>query len=148
MSANPLAGVIVTAVVLVVATVGGLLWRRRDGRLRQVAPASASESATLLPATLGIAPSDGVLLLQFSSAVCAPCRAAHRICAEVAAGDPGVRHREVDAAEHLDAARELGIWRTPTVLVVDGAGRVVHRASGVPAKADLLAAVSALRVDA
>jgi hypothetical protein len=56
----------------------------------------------------------------------------------------GVRHVEVDAAEHLDAVRRLGIWRTPTVLVVDASGAIVHRASGTPSRAQVIAAVAPL----
>jgi hypothetical protein len=43
--------------------------------------------------------------------------------------------------------RELDIWRTPTVLVVDRAGRIVGRASGQPRKAEV-AAVAASLLDA
>jgi hypothetical protein len=50
----------------------------------------------------------------------------------------------VDVEERLDLARELDVWRTPTVLVVDAAGRIVQRASGVPAKDAIIAAVTPL----
>jgi hypothetical protein len=50
----------------------------------------------------------------------------------------------VDAESHLDAVRALDVWRTPTVLVVDGAGRIVSRAAGQPSKAQLIAAVAPL----
>jgi Thioredoxin len=140
--------VLVVVVVLAVATAGGLLWRRRDGRLRTVAPAPDGAPAVVVPQSLGVALDAPVTLLQFSSAVCAPCGVAHRVCTQVAADQPGVTHVEVDAEQHLDAARELGIWRTPTVLVVDRAGHVVHRASGVPSAADLRDAISPLLVGA
>ena len=78
-------------------------------------------------------------LLQFSSAFCAPCRALRRVSSEVAAMVPGVQHVEVDAESHLDAVRALGIWRTPTLLVLDAEGRVVKRATGVPGKPQLIA---------
>lgn len=148
MPANPLTGLIVAVVVLAFATGLGLLWRRRDGRLRQIAPPPSGEPATTLPASLGLALTAPVTLVQFSSAVCAPCRVARRVCGAVAEQHAGVEHHEVDAEEHLAAARELGIWRTPTVLVVDGTGRVVHRASGVPARDELLAAVTPMLVSA
>ncbi|MBM2615176.1 thioredoxin family protein [Actinoplanes sp. LDG1-06] len=80
-------------------------------------------------------------LLQFSSAFCAPCRAVRRVSSEVAAMVPGVQHVEVDAESHLDAVRALGIWRTPTLLVLDAEGRVSRRATGVPAKPQLIAAL-------
>nr|WP_308129060.1 thioredoxin family protein [Actinoplanes polyasparticus] len=80
-------------------------------------------------------------LLQFSSAFCAPCRAVRRVSSEVAALVPGVQHVEVDAESHLDAVRALGIWRTPTLLVLDAEGRVAKRATGVPGKPQLIAAL-------
>ncbi len=80
-------------------------------------------------------------LLQFSSAFCAPCRAVRRVSSEVAGMVPGVQHVEVDAESHLDAVRALGIWRTPTLLVLDADGRVAKRATGVPGKPQLIAAL-------
>jgi hypothetical protein len=50
----------------------------------------------------------------------------------------------VDAESHLGAVRELGIVRTPTVLVIDSSGAIVKRASGLPRKADVIAAVAPL----
>jgi thiol-disulfide isomerase/thioredoxin len=95
-------------------------------------------------AGLGVEPGSPVTLLQFSSAFCAPCRATRRVLGEVSGLLDGVRHIEVDAESHLDAVRALDIRRTPTVLVVDARGRVVQRASGVPGKAQVIAAVAPL----
>jgi hypothetical protein len=53
----------------------------------------------------------------------------------------GVRHVEIDAEAHLDLVRRLNIVRTPTVLVLDGDGRIVRRASGAPRKVDVIAAL-------
>jgi thiol-disulfide isomerase/thioredoxin len=94
-----------------------------------------------LLAGLGVEPGDHVTLLQFSSAYCVPCRAVQRISSEVAGEIDGVRHLEVDAEQHLDAVRALGIWRTPTLLVIDRTGNIVKRATGVPRKPQLIAAV-------
>ncbi|MEU5531829.1 thioredoxin family protein [Streptomyces sp. NPDC020362] len=80
-------------------------------------------------------------LVQFSSAFCAPCRATRRVLAEVARMVPGVTHVEIDAEARLDLVRELGILKTPTVLVLDADGRVVRRAAGQPRKADVIAAL-------
>ena len=118
------AGAVVAAVVLVAASLLGVLWRRRNGRF---VPAPAPAARTTSPDTavltrLGVTPGTPVTLLQFSSAFCAPCRATRVLCADVAARVPGVRHVEVDAESHLDAVRALEIWRTPTVLLVDDSG--------------------------
>jgi thiol-disulfide isomerase/thioredoxin len=129
-------GLIVIAAVLVVGIAAGL-WRRRvEGRL--VPKVSEERIEPGLLAELGVGPARATLL-QFSSAFCAPCRAVRRVSGEVAAMIPGVRHVEVDAESHLEAVRALGIWRTPTLLVLDAEGRVAKRATGVPAKAQLIA---------
>ncbi len=143
-------------VVLGLSTAVGLLWRRADGRLRPVPaaavavapgtdpPAPAPDPATVaVLADLGVDPGAArVTLVQFSTAFCQPCRATRRILDQVVTRLPAVRHVEVDAESHLDAVRELNILRVPTVLVVDGAGRVVTRASGQPRMADVVAAVA------
>jgi thiol-disulfide isomerase/thioredoxin len=92
---------------------------------------------------LGVQPAQATLL-QFSSAFCAPCRAVRRVSSEVVGLLPQVQHVEVDAESHLDAVRALGIWRTPTLLVLDADGRVAKRATGVPGKPQLIAALGDL----
>ncbi len=141
--------------VLVVGTVAGWWRRRTDGRLRDVGDPSAREIVPdvdeqpgdrldpSLLAQLGVTPAKATLL-QFSTAFCAPCRAVRRVSSEVAALIPGVRHVEVDAESHLEAVRALGIWRTPTLLVLDSDGRVVKRATGVPAKPQLIAVLGGI----
>ena len=84
---------------------------------------------------------DRATLLQFSSAFCAPCRATRRILTDVSSAVPGVTHVEVDAEEHLDLVRRLGVLRISTTLVLDAAGREITRASGVPRPAQVLAAL-------
>lgn len=92
-------------------------------------------------AAVGATPGERVTLLQFSSAFCAPCRATRRILDDVAQLVPGVVHVEVDADEHLQLTRALGIEKTPTTLVLDAHGSEAVRATGMPRKADVLRAV-------
>jgi len=82
-------------------------------------------------------------LLQFSSAFCAPCRATRRVLGEVVDVVPGVSHIEVDAEQHLDVVRRLGILRTPTTLILDAAGTEITRATGAPTKQQVLGALGA-----
>ncbi|MGW2598413.1 TlpA family protein disulfide reductase [Streptomyces klenkii] len=82
-------------------------------------------------------------LVQFSSAFCQPCRATRRTLEQVADMVEGVAHVEVDAEAHLALVRALDITATPTVLVLDAAGRIVRRAAGQPRKADVIAALGA-----
>lgn len=138
-----MAGPIVALCVLLAATVFGLVRRRRDGVLRsQGRDADRVRGAEAVDLSgLGAQPGRRATLLQFSSAFCAPCRATRRILGEVAGIVDGVAHVEIDAESHLDLVRRLNIIRTPTVLILDGGGRIMHRASGQPRKADVIAAL-------
>ncbi|MFC5787711.1 MULTISPECIES: thioredoxin family protein [Streptomyces] len=129
-------GLVVCVAVLAAASVFGLMQRRRSGRMKV-----RQGEAALGAAKLGEALGERATLVQFSSAFCAPCRATRRVLGEVAEMVPGVAHVEIDAEDRLDLVRELGVLKTPTVLVLDAAGRIVRRASGQPRKADVIAAL-------
>jgi thiol-disulfide isomerase/thioredoxin len=139
-------GLVAAAGALAVATGAGLWWRRRTGRVQAApaAPGTAGSRARELLTGLGVEPDTAVTLLQFSSAFCAPCRATRLTCGQVADRHDGVRHVEVDAEHHLDAVRALGVWRTPTVFVIDGAGSIVARVTGQPTRGQLLETVTGL----
>ena len=92
-------------------------------------------------AQLGAEVGDRATLVQFSSAFCQPCRATRRTLDEVARMVDGVAHVEIDAEAHLTLVRALDISRTPTVLVLDAAGRIVRRAVGQPRTVDVVAAL-------
>jgi thiol-disulfide isomerase/thioredoxin len=150
------------AVVLLVAVVAALgfgTWRAlTDGRFRgthavrradvraQDATEAQPESRGETPAPLAGTPwaadlGERATLLQFSSAFCAPCRATRRVLTDVAGMVPGVRHIEVDAEQHLDLVRRVGVLRTPTTLVLDAEGREVSRAAGAPTKQAVIASL-------
>lgn len=124
--------------LLVVLAVGIGLWRRRtDGRARTVA-----DGQTVSAEQLGTPLGSVATLLQISSPVCAPCRAARRVLHEVSGRAQGVLHLELDAEQHLDLVRRLDVLRTPTVLVLDAGGRVVARSSGAPSMAQMVQALA------
>jgi thiol-disulfide isomerase/thioredoxin len=129
-------GAIVAAAVLVVAAAGGMAWRWCDGRLRR------ARQRPLTAAHLGQPLGARATLLQFSSAFCAPCRATSRLLAEVAARTAGVTLLEIDVADRLDLVRLLDIRRTPTVFVLGPRGEIARRASGLPRRGDIVAAVA------
>ncbi|TPQ16819.1 TlpA family protein disulfide reductase [Streptomyces sporangiiformans] len=131
-------GLVVCVAVLAVASVFGVLHRRRNGR---VVVRGRDDGKRLGVAELGEDLGERATLVQFSSAFCAPCRATRRVLGEIAGMVPGVTHVEIDAEDHLDLVRELDILKTPTVLVLDADGRVVRRATGQPRKADVIAAL-------
>ena len=131
-------GVVLLLAVLAMSTAGGLLLKARDGKVRG---RDGAHDLRDVVRELGEQPGERATLLQFSSAFCAPCRATRRTLAEVAELVPGVAHVEVDAEQHLDVVRRLGILKTPTTLVLDADGREAVRAAGQPRKADVLAAL-------
>ncbi|MGW6255537.1 TlpA family protein disulfide reductase [Streptomyces sp. NPDC055085] len=131
-------GLVVCLAVLAPASVYGVLHRRRSGR---VTVRGRDDGKQLGAAELGEGLGERATLVQFSSAFCSPCRATRRVLGEVADMVPGVSHVEIDAEDHLDLVRDLGILKTPTVLVLDADGRIVRRATGQPRKADVIAAL-------
>ena len=145
----------VGAWVLVVAVGAALAFggyrAATDGRFRGdpsrpvagAPPTSGTEQGRLV-AELGEELGERATLLQFSSAFCAPCRTTRQVLADVAELVPGVTHVEVDAEQHLDLVRRVGVMRTPTTLVLDGAGREVTRATGAPQRDQVLSALAGL----
>lgn len=147
---------VVVLLVAVVAALGFGAWRAlTDGRFRGTHV--VRRASTLAPDVTEPAPApllegtpwSGELgqratLLQFSSAFCAPCRATRRVLADVAGLVPGVSHIEVDAEQHLDLVRRVGVLRTPTTLVLGPDGREVSRAAGAPSKQAVLASLGPL----
>jgi thiol-disulfide isomerase/thioredoxin len=133
----------------VVLVVGFAVYRvRTDGRFhrrRGVAAATTptqTAASVLIGGGVDVPLGERATLLQFSSAFCAPCRATRRVLGEVADLVPGVTHVEVDAERHLQAVRTLRVLRTPTTLILDPDGREVSRASGLPARDQVLAALA------
>jgi thiol-disulfide isomerase/thioredoxin len=133
-----MAGWLVAAAVLVAATAFGFVWRTRAGRLRPAAPADPAPGARWVDGRAA------VTLLQFATPTCTPCRRLRELCGEIAAATPGVRHVEIDADRDLDVARAFGVWRVPTLVVLDRTGQVAWRAVGVPRRSELDAAVGGL----
>lgn len=148
-----LRALLVVGGIAVVALLG-LLVRRREGRLRMVAPGAGAAPAAREVATdgagdeprlsahhldavgLDLAGADaGAVLL--GSPTCTPCDAVKRVLGEVADARDGFRWVYADAGDHLELSRELRVLRVPTLLVVAADGALVARTSGVPKVADL-----------
>lgn len=158
-------GLIALIAALAVATVIGLAWQRRSGRFRAATPGQATPlgSAAQATSTLAADAARGgsgpdvlteadlddqlgqqATLVQFSTAFCAPCRPTRQLLAQVAGMVDGVTHIDIDATARLDLVRRLRINSTPTVLVLGPDGAIVKRASGLPRKADVIAALGAV----
>ena len=102
---------------------------------------SRDAAETLSSADIGAPLGERATLVQFSSAFCAPCRATRVLLTDIAATVEGVVAVDVDAESQLDLVRRLNIMRTPTVLVLNKAGVVVQRASGLPRRENVIAAL-------
>jgi thiol-disulfide isomerase/thioredoxin len=150
-------GLFVLVGVLLVATVFGLWFRSRDGRIRQepfkvvndskpanvqTADVAHHGGEVLGSAKLGHELGSRATLVQFSSSFCQPCKATKLILADLSEKIPGLKHVEIDAEANLDLVRNLGIRRTPTVLILDQSGAIMKRAVGQPRKSDVVAAVA------
>ena len=135
-------GLIALAAALLVATVLGVAMRRRAGQFRPASQGTRANTAgALTEADLGAGLGRQATLVQFSTAFCAPCRPTRQILAQVADMVDGVTHVEIDAAARMDLVQRLRINSTPTVLVLDHDGAIVNRATGLPRKADVIAAL-------
>lgn len=145
---------------LAVATLLGLLWRNRQGRI--MAPRTVSESMPRpceqvseptprpceqvsgplpRPVLAQLDAAAAVTLLQLTTPICARCPQARALLTELAAATSGVRHAELDLAEHPGLAGELGVRSTPTTLVISRTGHELFRVAGVPRRAELLSAL-------
>lgn len=124
--------------VIVLAALFGLAWQARQGRLR-VAP----EPELVLPEQVlhHLDADAAVTLLQLTTPICARCPQARAVLAELAAAARGVRHTELDLAQHPDLADLLGVRSTPTTLAVARSGHELFRMTGVPRRDELLSAL-------
>jgi thiol-disulfide isomerase/thioredoxin len=142
-------GIVILLVALTAATVLGIVHRRGNGRFRETpeipaqnqTPVEESADEVLTTEDLRTELGDRATLVQFSSAFCAPCRATRVLLTDIAGKVPGVRYVELDAESNLELVRRLDVRRTPTVLVLDHAGRIAVRASGLPKRAAVLSAL-------
>ncbi len=95
-------------------------------------------------AGLGVRPGAADLtVVQFSTAFCGPCRATRARLQQLVRTRPGLAYVHVDAESHLDAVRALDVRSTPTLFLLDRAGRLVGRRAGAPRPAELTALVDA-----
>ena len=79
-------GIAVVALVLLASVAFGLWRKATEGRVRAVSAKSTETSPFASFGTTG----ERATIVQFSAAVCAPCRAAKTIAAEVVRTVPGV----------------------------------------------------------
>ncbi|QDZ13510.1 thioredoxin family protein [Humibacter ginsenosidimutans] len=130
---NPVAALLVLVALVVVTTVLGLVWRARSGRIR------AADGIRVSADELGddVHFGDDATIVEFSTEFCGPCRIAERVLGGVAEKHDGVAFVDVDLAARPHLASRFGVVQTPTILLLDAAGGIRARISGVPRAADV-----------
>ena len=108
-----------------------------NGRFRPRQPGQVL-SAAALGSELG----ERATLVQFSSAFCSPCRATRTLLRDVTSRMDDVAYVDIDAESHLALVRQLGITRTPTVVVLDSEGAVVRQVIGLPRREQVVAVLA------
>lgn len=126
----------ITATLVVLAIVLGVILRRRDGRRRD--PGMLRFDV----ADGGALPGTRATLVQFTTELCARCPQVRRQLGDIAARHEGVRHIEIDLTHRPDLAGRYRILQTPTTFVVDPTGAVRARFAGVPDPQALAAALT------
>lgn len=126
-------------IALVLAGLVAWVLSRKNGRF-----SSRPGAETLTAADIGSATGERATLLQFSSVMCSPCRATRALLIDIATTRDGVLAVDLDAEEHPELVRRLGVMRTPTIFVLDADGAVATRASGAPRRDQVLAALDGI----
>jgi thiol-disulfide isomerase/thioredoxin len=130
---SPLAVVAILIGLVAVATVLGLIWKARTGRVR-----TGSGEIVRLPE---VPLESRATLLQFSTEVCAPCIPTRRVLGQIAASTDGVSHVDLDVTHRPDIAAKFNVMQTPTTLILDRTGTIRARIGGAPRQADVRAAL-------
>ncbi len=115
--------------VVLALALGFLGWwvaQRSRGVLR------ATPVGGAIPTAVAHLAGERLTVLQVSSEHCSACLRGARVWREAIGGGLGVGFAEIDASDHMDLVRELGILTTPTALVYDGAGQLRGRVTGAP----------------
>lgn len=114
---------LVLAGLVLGATALGALHRALDGRVRRVRDRR-------IVAIDGVRLGERATLLQFSSEVCAPCRATARVLDDLAARTSQVAHIELDVTRRPELASRYRVLQTPTTFILDSDGAVRGRIGG------------------
>ncbi|MBH0054409.1 thioredoxin family protein [Salinibacterium sp. SWN139] len=135
------------------ATVLGLFWRDRTGRIKRTATTGSSAATAAGSAAAseknrividGVAPfGSRVTLLQFSTAACAICPTVHTqlsaLAGELDDGTGSVVHVEVDVTSRPELASRFNLLQSPTTFILGGNGVLQARIGGAPKIADVRA---------
>ncbi|CAN5264600.1 thioredoxin family protein [soil metagenome] len=126
---NPALVLAVLVGLVAVATALGFAWKSLQGRVRH----ADGRTIVRVKDVPGISRfGSGATLLQFSTEVCAPCKATHTVLDGLANELPSVTHVDLDVTHRPDLAAQFHIMQTPTTLILDRRGVVRARIGGAP----------------
>jgi thiol-disulfide isomerase/thioredoxin len=124
--------------ILLISTVIGLLYRRRNGVITKKRRLHISEAE--FAGRYG----KRVTILQFSTTFCSQCRAAKALISDVVKDQSDISYLEIDAESNLALVRKVDVRSTPTTIFLDRGGFEIARATGAPKRDQLLKVIATL----
>lgn len=142
---SPVLVVAVLVGLVALATALGFAWKSQQGRIRRDHGHTVVRARDL-PGVRRLG--SGATLLQFSTKVCAPCRATHVVLDGLAADNDSLAHVDLDVTHRPDLAAQFHVMQTPTTLILDRRGVVRARIGGAPRVEALRAEIDRILVSA
>ena len=124
--------------ILLISTLFGLLYRRKNGVIRKKRRLHISE------AEFAGAYGKRVTILQFSTTFCSQCRAAKSLISDVVKDQKDISYLEIDAESNLALVRKVDVRSTPTTIFLDKGGFEIARATGAPKRDQLQKVIASL----
>ena len=124
--------------ILLISTVIGLLYRRRNGVITKKRRLHISD------AEFAGAYGSRVTILQFSTTFCSQCRAAKALISDVVKDEKDISYLEIDAESNLALVRKVDVRSTPTTIFLDKDGYEIARATGAPKRDQLQKVIASL----
>ena len=124
--------------ILLISTVIGLLYRRRNGVITKKRRLHISEAE--FAGRYG----SRITILQFSTTFCSQCRAAKSLISDVVKDEKNISYLEIDAESNLALVRKVDVRSTPTTIFLDRGGFEIARATGAPKRDQLQKVIASL----
>ena len=124
--------------ILLISTLIGLLYRRKNGVIRKKRRLHISEAE--FAGRYG----SRVTILQFSTTFCSQCRAAKSLISDVVKDQKDISYLEIDAESNLALVRKVDVRSTPTTIFLDKGGFEIARATGAPKRDQLQKVIASL----
>ena len=124
--------------ILLISTVIGLLYRRRNGVITKKRRLHISEAE--FAGRYG----SRITILQFSTTFCSQCRSAKALISDVVKNESDISYLEIDAESNLALVRKVDVRSTPTTIFLDKDGYEIARATGAPKRDQLQKVIASL----